>query len=54
MDANERFAPLFKQIGIDFSIQYSTFQNFKKRIDLSNNLKRFRYLKRYDVKGYSD
>ena len=48
-DANSVFAPLFKQIGIDFSIQYSTFQDFKKRIDFSNDPKRLEYLKRYDV-----
>ena len=53
-DANERFAPLFKQIGIDFSIQYSTFQDIKKRIDFSNDPKRFKYLKRYEVNEYSN
>lgn len=47
--ANSRFAPLFKQIGIDFSIQYSTFQDFMQRIDFSNAPKRFEYLKRYEI-----
>ena len=46
--ANARFAPLFKQIGIVFSIQYSTLQDFKKRIDFSNAAERFEYLKRYE------
>lgn len=48
-DANDRFVPLFKQIGIDFSIQYSSFQDFKKRIDFSNDQKRLEYLNRYEV-----
>ncbi len=48
-DANERFTPLFKQLGIDFSIQYSTFQDFKKHIDFSSAPTRFAYLKRYEV-----
>ena len=47
-DANELFVPLFKRIGIDFSIQYSTLQDFKKRIDFSKDPKRAEYLKRYD------
>lgn len=47
--ANSRFAPLFKQIGIDFSIQYSTLQDFMQRIDFSNAPKRFEYLKRYEI-----
>lgn len=48
-DANELFVPLFKRIGIDFSIQYSTLQDFKKRIDFSKDPKRAEYLKRYDI-----
>lgn len=48
-NANERFAPLFKQIGIDFSIRYYTFQDFKNRIDFSNAPQRLTYLKRYEV-----
>ena len=50
-EANERFAVLFKTRGIDFSIQYSTFQDFKKRIDFSNDTKRYEYLKRYEITG---
>ncbi len=49
-DANERFIPMFKQLGIDFSIQYSTFQDFKESIDFSNSPSRLAYLKRYEVK----
>lgn len=49
-NANEQFAPLFKKLGIDFSIQYSTFQDFKKRIDFTNAQKRFDYLKRYEIR----
>lgn len=49
-DATERFAPLFKQIGIDFSIRYYAFQDFKDQIDFSNDPKRLKYLKRYEVK----
>lgn len=47
--ANECFVPLFESIGIDFSIQYATFQDFKERIDFSNNPRRLKYLKRYEV-----
>lgn len=48
-EANKVFAPLFKEIGIDYSIRYSTFQDFKKRIDFSNESSRLEYLKRYEV-----
>ena len=48
-DANELFVPLFKRIGIDFSIQYSTLQDFKKRFDFSKDPERAEYLKRYDI-----
>ena len=47
-EANQRFIPLFNQIGIDFSIQYSTLQDLKKRFDFANAPKRFEYLKRYE------
>lgn len=53
-EANERFVPLFNKIGIDFSIQYSSFQDFKKRIDFSNDSKRFEYLKRYEIEAKSE
>lgn len=49
-DANERFTHLFKQIGIDFSIRYFTFQDFKERIVFSNDPLRLKYLKRYEIK----
>lgn len=49
-NANAEFTPIFKKLGIDFSIQYATFQDFKKYIiDLSNDPKRLNYLKRYEV-----
>lgn len=48
--ANKFFLPLFKQIGIDFSIEYSTFQDFKEKLVISD-AKRVEYLKRYEVKA---
>ena len=51
--ANAVFAPLFKHIGIDFSVKYSTFQDFKKRIDFSKDVERFEYLKRYEITVHS-
>ncbi len=47
--ANEIFSPLFKELGIDFSVEYVTFQEFKARIDFSNDKEREMYLKRYDI-----
>ncbi len=51
--ANAVFVPLFKHIGIDFSVKYSTFQDFKKRIDFTNDVERLEYLKRYEITVHS-
>ena len=48
-EANRVFVTIFKQIGLDFSIQYSTFQDFKNRISFAKGSKRPEYLKRYEV-----
>lgn len=48
-DANNVFSPLFKRIGIDFSIQYSTFQAFKDKLTFAKDSNRLEYLKRYLV-----
>lgn len=51
--ANAVFVPLFKHIDIDFSIKYFTLQDFMKRIDFSNAIERFEYLKRYEINADS-
>ena len=47
--ANKVFMPLFKELNIDFAVEYATFQEAKSKIDFSNDKEREKYLARYDI-----
>ena len=47
--ANNTFSPIFEKLGIDFSVEYVTFQDFKARIDFTNDKDREAYLTRYEI-----
>ena len=48
-EANQKFQPIFKELGVSFEVKYETFQGFKKLIDFSGDEKRIQYLKRYEI-----
>ena len=48
--ANVAFKNLFKEIGVDFSVEYIKYSDFLNRIDWSKDLERRNYLSRYEVK----
>lgn len=47
--ANVSFRNLFKQLSIDFSVEYVRYSDFLNRIDWSNDMEHRNYLKRYEV-----
>ncbi len=47
--ANVTFRNLFKQLGIDFSVEYVRYSDFLNRVDWSNDMEHRSYLKRYEV-----
>ena len=47
--ANVTFRNLFKQLGVDFSVEYIRYSDFLTRVDWSNDLDHRAYLKRYEV-----
>lgn len=47
--ANVTFRNLFKQLGVDFSVEYVRYSDFLKRVDWSNDMEHRSYLKRYEV-----
>lgn len=48
--ANVNFRNLFKQLGIDFSVEYVRYSDFLKRVDWSNDMEHRKYLERYEIK----
>lgn len=48
--ANVTFRHLFKQLGVDFSVEYVRYSDFLNRVDWSNDMEHRNYLKRYEVK----
>ena len=47
--ANVTFRNFFKQLGVDFSVEYVRYSNFRTRVDWTNDLEHRAYLKRYEV-----
>lgn len=47
--ANVTFRNLFKQLGVDFSVEYVRYSDFLTRVDWSNDFEHRTYLKRYEV-----
>lgn len=47
--ANVTFRNLFKQIGVDFSVEYVPYSEFLKRVDWSHDMEHRNYLKRYEL-----
>lgn len=43
------FQSLFKQLDVDFSVEYVRYSDFLKRVDWSNDLEHRAYLKRYEI-----
>ena len=48
-EANKEFSHIFKEKGVDFKVEYITFQYFKERLKLSDDRKS--YLQRYEIKS---
>lgn len=48
--ANVVFKNFFKEIGVDFSVEYIRYSDFLNRIDWSKDLERRKYLSRYEIK----
>ena len=48
--ANVTFRNLFKQLGVDFSVEYVRYSDFLNRVDWSNDLEHRQYLRRYEIK----
>ena len=48
--ANVNFRNLFKQLGVDFSVEYVRYSDFLKRVDWSNDMEHRKYLERYEIK----
>ena len=48
--ANVNFRNLFKQIGVEFSVEYVRYSDFLKRVDWSNDMEHRKYLERYEIK----
>ncbi len=49
--ANVAFRNLFKEIGVDFSVEYIRYSDFLNRIDWSKDLERRKYLSRYEIQA---
>jgi len=47
--ANIMFRNIFRELGIDFSVEYVEFSDFLIRIDWSNDIDHRNYLKRYEI-----
>ena len=47
--ANVTFRNLFKQLDVDFSVEYVRYSDFLNRVDWLNDLEHRHYLKRYEV-----
>ena len=47
--ANKTFKKLFKDLGVDFSVEYVRYSEFLKRVNWSKNPERREYLKRYEI-----
>lgn len=47
--ANVTFRNLFKQLGIDFSVEYVRYSEFLNRVDWTNDMDHRNYLQRYEV-----
>lgn len=48
--SNVTFRNLFKQLGVDFSVEYIRYSDFLNRVDWTNDVEHRNYLKRYEVK----
>jgi len=48
--ANIAFRNLFKDLGIDFTLEYIRYSDFLNRVDWTNDLERRNYLRRYEIK----
>ena len=46
--ANVTFRNLFKQLGVDFSVEYVRYSDFLTRVDWSNDMEHRNYLRRYE------
>ena len=47
--ANKTFKKLFKDLGIDFSVEYVKYSDFLNQVDWSKDTERRKYLKRYEI-----
>ena len=47
--ANVTFRNLFKQRGVEFSVEYVRYSDFLNRVDWTNDMEHRNYLKRYEV-----
>ena len=47
--AKVTFRNLFKQLGVDFSVEYVRYSDFLNRVDWTNDMEHRNYLKRYEV-----
>ena len=48
-NANTTFEKSFKDLGIDFSVEYVRYSEFLNRVDWSKDIARREYLKRYEI-----
>ena len=48
--ANVTFRNLFRQLGVDFSVEYVRYSDFLNRVDWTNDVEHRNYLKRHEVK----
>lgn len=48
--ANVAFRNVFKQVGVDFSVEYVRYSDLLKRIDWTNDMNHRKYLERYEIK----
>lgn len=48
--ANVTFRNLFKQLGVDFSVEYVRYSDFLSRVDWTNRSGHRNYLRRYEIK----
>lgn len=48
--ANVAFRNVFKQMGIDFSVEYVRYSDFLNWIDWTNDMEHRKYLERYEIK----
>ena len=48
--ANVTFRNLFKELGVDFSVEYVRYSDFLNRVDWTNKQEHRNYLRRYEIK----